>query len=73
MHSLYFLHFQIVKAINYLANPSLPFLATNEDAVFPGPEPGMLIPGAGIVSLKKLNSYFNNLKGIISASLCFGS
>lgn len=44
---------KIVKAINYLADPTVPFLCTNEDAVFPGPLRGSratLVPGAGTVS-----------------------
>ena len=41
---------KLMKAANYLARPEVDFLVTNEDYTFPGPIPGIIIPGAGFVS-----------------------
>uniref|UniRef100_A0A915B0X2 4-nitrophenylphosphatase n=1 Tax=Parascaris univalens TaxID=6257 RepID=A0A915B0X2_PARUN len=38
---------KIMKAINYIEQPGVKFIATNEDATFPGPNPKVRIPGAG--------------------------
>lgn len=39
---------KIMKAINYISQPGVQFIATNEDASLPGPVKGVLIPGAGV-------------------------
>ncbi|VDK50120.1 unnamed protein product [Anisakis simplex] len=36
-----------LQAINYIQQPGVQFIATNEDATFPGPNPNVRIPGAG--------------------------
>ncbi|CAD6185717.1 unnamed protein product [Caenorhabditis auriculariae] len=38
---------KIMKAANYLLKPDVEFLVTNEDYTFPGPIPGVVIPGSG--------------------------
>ena len=40
---------KLMKGANYLARPDVDFLITNEDYTFPGPNPGIVIPGAGVV------------------------
>lgn len=39
---------KIMKAINYLDQVGVRFFATNEDITFPGPVPGVRIPGSGL-------------------------
>uniref|UniRef100_A0A915CSB7 4-nitrophenylphosphatase n=1 Tax=Ditylenchus dipsaci TaxID=166011 RepID=A0A915CSB7_9BILA len=39
-----------VVCINYLKDPKVHFIATNEDLSFPGNVPGIVVPGAGCVS-----------------------
>ncbi|KAH7729247.1 4-nitrophenylphosphatase [Aphelenchoides avenae] len=41
---------KIMKAVNYLKDPSVKFIATNEDLTYPGSVPGVICPGAGTVS-----------------------
>ncbi|EGT55930.1 hypothetical protein CAEBREN_30840 [Caenorhabditis brenneri] len=38
---------KLMKAANFLADPSVEFLVSNEDAIFPGPIPGMVLPETG--------------------------
>ncbi|VDO92669.1 unnamed protein product [Soboliphyme baturini] len=38
---------KVLKATTYLANPECHFLATNDDARFPGLHPSIVFPGAG--------------------------
>ena len=39
-----------MKAANYLHDPEVDFIVTNEDATFPGDNPNVVIPGSGIVA-----------------------
>jgi phosphoglycolate phosphatase len=41
---------KVMKAANYLHDPDVDFVVTNEDATFPGDNPNVVIPGSGIVS-----------------------
>uniref|UniRef100_A0A7E4UZ49 HAD-IIA family hydrolase n=1 Tax=Panagrellus redivivus TaxID=6233 RepID=A0A7E4UZ49_PANRE len=41
---------KIMRAANYLNNPEVDFVVTNEDATFPGDVPGVVIPGSGVVA-----------------------
>lgn len=41
---------KIMKAANYLSHPEVEFLITNEDYTFPGPVPGVIVPGSGATS-----------------------
>jgi len=41
---------KIMKAVNYLKDPKVHFVVSNEDLTFPGSVPGVIVPGAGIVS-----------------------
>uniref|UniRef100_A0A1I7T5C1 Pribosyltran domain-containing protein n=1 Tax=Caenorhabditis tropicalis TaxID=1561998 RepID=A0A1I7T5C1_9PELO len=38
---------KLMKAANFLADPSVEFLVCNEDSTFPGPIPGMILPETG--------------------------
>jgi len=39
-----------MKAINYLQDPNVHFIVTNEDITFPGNVPGVVVPGAGTMT-----------------------
>lgn len=41
---------KIMKAVNYLKDPKVQFVVSNEDLTFPGSVPGVIVPGAGTVS-----------------------
>ncbi|CAB3402053.1 unnamed protein product [Caenorhabditis bovis] len=41
---------KIMRAANYLADRNVEYLVTNQDYTFPGPIPGIVIPGSGITS-----------------------
>jgi len=41
---------KIMKAVNYLKDPKVHFIVSNEDMTFPGSVPGVIVPGAGTVS-----------------------
>ncbi|KAL3111363.1 hypothetical protein niasHT_019593 [Heterodera trifolii] len=41
---------KVMRAANWLKEKAVPFLVTNEDATFPGPNPDRVIPGAGAVT-----------------------
>lgn len=41
---------KIMKAVNFLKRTEVDFFATNEDCTFPGPDPDIVIPGAGCTS-----------------------
>jgi len=43
-------YIKIMKAINYLKDPNVHFIVTNEDITFPGNVPGVIVPGAGCVT-----------------------
>ncbi|ULT94470.1 hypothetical protein L3Y34_003741 [Caenorhabditis briggsae] len=38
---------KLMKAANFLSDPSVEFLVCNEDTTFPGPVPGMILPETG--------------------------
>lgn len=40
-----------MKAVNYLKDENVHFIATNEDLTYPGSDSNVIIPGAGTVSL----------------------
>uniref|UniRef100_A0A7I4YDF9 Haloacid dehalogenase hydrolase domain containing protein n=2 Tax=Haemonchus contortus TaxID=6289 RepID=A0A7I4YDF9_HAECO len=41
---------KIMKAVNYLQRDDVEFLVTDEDQTFPGPIPGVVLPGSGAIS-----------------------
>lgn len=47
---IHFNYVKIMKASNYLKDPNVDFIVTNEDYTFPGSIPGVVIPGSGITS-----------------------
>jgi len=46
----HFNYVKMMKAANYLLDEDVLFVITNEDKTFPGPKPGILIPGSGSIS-----------------------
>ncbi|CCD71831.1 Glycerol-3-phosphate phosphatase [Caenorhabditis elegans] len=49
-YDAHFSYPKIMKASNYLQDPSVEYLVTNQDYTFPGPVPGVVIPGSGATS-----------------------
>ncbi|CAD5226599.1 unnamed protein product [Bursaphelenchus xylophilus] len=47
----HFNYVKLTKAVNYIKDPDVQFIATNEDKTFPTSVPGMIVPGAGSSSL----------------------
>lgn len=43
-------YIKVMKAVNYLKDPAVHFIVTNEDLTFPGSNPDVVVPGAGTVS-----------------------
>jgi len=41
---------KIMRAVNYLKNPHIPFMVTNQDITYPGPNPDIIYPDAGTMS-----------------------
>lgn len=42
---------KVMKAVNYLKDENVLFIVTNEDLTFPGSVSGVIVPGAGTVSV----------------------
>ncbi|CAI5444353.1 unnamed protein product [Caenorhabditis angaria] len=49
-YDAHFSYPKIMKAANYLKDPTVEYLVTNQDYTFPGPNPAIIIPGSGITS-----------------------
>lgn len=47
----HFNYVKLTKAVNYLRDPAVSFVVTNEDRTFPSSVPGLVVPGAGSTSL----------------------
>ncbi|KAK0426701.1 hypothetical protein QR680_009855 [Steinernema hermaphroditum] len=45
----HFSYIKLMKAINYLRDQDVDFVATNEDLTFPGPHKDVLVPGSGSI------------------------
>ncbi|CAI2348548.1 unnamed protein product [Caenorhabditis sp. 36 PRJEB53466] len=49
-YDAHFSYPKIMKASNFLQDPNVEYLVTNQDYTFPGPFPGVVIPGSGATS-----------------------
>ncbi|KAF1761084.1 hypothetical protein GCK72_009338 [Caenorhabditis remanei] len=49
-YDAHFSYPKIMKAANFLQDPNVEYLVTNQDYTFPGPVPGVVIPGSGATS-----------------------